>query len=234
MKRFYKTAEVAAANGGFAVTLDGRTVRTPAREQLVVPTAALAEAVAAEWAAQGEEIDPRSMVMTGLANAAIDQIAPDPSVIGSDVAAYGESDLLCYRAAGPSSLVQAQISAWNPLLDWAEQRYDVSFVLATGVIHVAQPEATTERLAAAVHSCDPFLLAGLSTLVTMSGSLVIGLACLEEAFPVEQLWRAAELDELWQAGQWGEDALATERRGLREKDFAAAARFASLSRLVRN
>lgn len=230
MKRFYKTAEVVAKDGGFAVTLDGRMVRTPAREQLVVPTAALADAIAAEWAAQDEEIDPRSMVMTGLANAAIDQIAPGKIAFGNDVAAYGESDLLCYRAEGPASLVQAQIAAWNPLLDWAERRHDVSFTLATGIIHVAQPEETITRLAAAVHGCDPFSLAGLSTLVTMSGSLVIGLACLEEAFPVEQLWRASELDEFWQAEQWGEDPLAAERRTLREQDFAAAARFTVLSK----
>lgn len=229
MKRFYKTAEYSAVDGGFAVTLDGRPVRTPAREPLIVPTAGLGEAIAGEWAAQGEEIDPRTMVMTGMANAAIDQIAPDPHAFAKGIAAYGESDLLCYRADSPGSLVQAQIAAWNPLLDWAERRHDVSFRLATGIIHVAQPDVTVEKLGQEVMGLSPFLLAGLSTLVTMSGSLVIGLACLEGAFPVETLWKAAELDELWQAEQWGEDALAAERRALREKEFAQAARFTELA-----
>ena len=228
MKRFYKQADVAEVDGGYSVTLDGRSVRTPARALLAVPSRALAEAMAAEWNAQGEEIDPRSMVFTGLANGAIDQIAPDPISYGKGVAVYGESDLLCYRAESPSSLVAEQQAAWGPLLDWAARRYDVSFNLATGIVHVAQPGETVARLAAAVAACDAFQLAGLSTLVSMSGSLVIGLAVLEQAFPIDHLWQAAELDELYQVKQWGEDELAAKRRALRETDFAQAAEFLAL------
>lgn len=228
MKRFYKLAEVQPAEGGFAIMLDGRGMRTPARAPLIVPTRALAEAMAAEWNAQGADLDIGAMVATGLANATIDQIAPDPAGFGKGLAAYGESDLLCYRAEGPDSLVAAQQIAWNPLLDWAERRYDVTFVLARGILFEAQPAGTITRLAQAVAACDPFLLGALSTLVTMSGSLVIGLAVLENAFPVGRLWDAAELDEIYQAGQWGEDELAAARRAARRVEFSAAARFARL------
>lgn len=228
MKRFYKQADVAEVDGGYSVTLDGRSVRTPARALLAVPSRALAEAMAAEWNAQGEEVDPRSMVFTGLANGAIDQIAPDPISYGKGVAVYGESDLLCYRADSPSSLVTEQQQAWGPLLDWAQHRYDVAFAVATGIVHVPQPAETVARLAAAVAACDAFTLAGLSTLVTMSGSLVIGLAVLEKAFPIDQLWQASELDELFQARLWGEDELAAKRRALREVDFAQAAEYLAL------
>lgn len=228
MKRFYREAQAVAVDGGHGITLDGRPVRTPARCALVVPSAALAQAIADEWAAQGEEIDPRQMVMTGLANAAIDQIAPDPVAFGAGIAAYGESDLLCYRAEGPDSLLQAQSAAWNPLLDWAEARYGVTFTLATGIVHVGQEEASLARLRAQVAACDPFTLAGLSTLVSISGSLVIGLAAIEQAFPLDQLWRAAELDELYQADRWGEDSFAARRHADRLADFTAAARFVEL------
>lgn len=229
MKRFYKGAAVAASDSGHTILLDGRPVRTPARAPLAVPTPALAQAIAAEWDAQGDEIDPRTMMMTGLANAAIDQVAPDAAAFAAAIAAYGESDLLCYRAEGPAPLVREQIEAWNPLLDWAERRYDVSFALATGIVHVAQPDATITRLTAAVAACDPFVMTGLSTLVTMSGSLVCGLAILEQAFPVEHIWQASELDELWQARQWGEDEQAAARRTLRAEEFTAATRFVELA-----
>ena len=125
--------------------------------------------------------------------------------------------------------MREQIEAWNPLLDWAERRYDVSFALATGIVHVAQPDATITRLTAAVAACDPFVMTGLSTLVTMSGSLVCGLAILEQAFPVEHIWQASELDELWQARQWGEDEQAAARRTLRAEEFTAATRFVELA-----
>jgi chaperone required for assembly of F1-ATPase len=230
MKRFYKVATVAVLEGGFGINLDGRPLRTPARALLSVPGERLADAIADEWNAQGDEIDPGGMIMTGLSNAAIDQIAPDTASFAASVAAYGESDLFCYRAAGPDSLVQEQIKAWNPLLDWAERHFGISFNLATGIMHVAQSEATVERLSAEVMACDPFTLAGLSTLVTMSGSLVGGLAILEGAFAVKQVWIASELDELWQAKTWGEDVQAAQRRARRQSEFEEAARFLALAR----
>jgi chaperone required for assembly of F1-ATPase len=228
VKRFYKLAAAMPGEGGVAIQLDGRAVKTPARAPLVVPTEELAEAIAEEWNGQGEEIDPRSMPLTGLANAAIDRVAPDPAAFAAGLAAYGESDLLCYRADTPQPLVARQAERWEPLLDWARRRYDVDFEVATGIIHRPQPPQTVERLASAVTSRDPFRLAALSPLVTISGSLVIALALAEGEIGLDQAWAAGSLDEAWQAEQWGEDALAAAALEARRRDFAAAYRFLTL------
>jgi chaperone required for assembly of F1-ATPase len=229
MKRFYKEATAVEADGGWSILLDGRPVRTPARALLVLPTAALGNAVAQEWASQGEEIDPAAMTMTGIANAAIDHVMPDPAAFAAPIAAYGESDLTCYRADGPEPLVARQAEQWQPLIDWAQARYDVSLRVTSGIVHVPQPPETLIRLGEAVRALDPFLLAPLSTLVSMSGSLIIGLAAVERAFPLAQLWQAAELDELWQAEQWGDDDQALLRRAQRHEAFMAAAGFAEMA-----
>lgn len=230
MKRFYTDVTVVAEEGGFAIRLDGRPVRTPARASLTLPTAALAEAIAQEWRAQGETVDPASMPMTGLANAAIDHVAPDPATFAEGVARYAQSDLLCYRADGPDTLVARQAAAWEPLLDWARGRYDVTFVVTQGIIPVPQPDETLDRLGAAVAAIDPFILTGLSTLVTLSGSLVCGLAVVEGGHEIGAIWQAAEIDEAWQVEQWGEDAEAAARSVRRADDFATAAAFCALSR----
>ncbi len=224
MKRFWKQVDI--DNRGIA--LDGRPVRTPGRTPLVLPTEALAEAVAEEWRAVGETIDPRAMPLTGLSNAAIDRIAPDRERFAAGLAAYGESDLLYYRADLPEPLVDRQIAHWDPLLDWARGRYDVHFETATGVMHKAQPEATVMRLSDAVAALDPFRLAGLSPLVTVSGSLVAALALLEGAADPETIWTAAQVDEAWQAEMWGEDELATKARDAKRSDFDAGVRFLRL------
>jgi len=187
MKRFYTDVGVVESAGGFAIELDGRPVRTPARALLALPTPALAQAVAAEWRAQGDTIDPAAMPFTGLANAAIDHVAPDPAAFAASIARYAQSDLLCYRAEGPDALGQRQADAWNPLLEWAQARYDVTFLLTSGVIPVAQPPESIARLEAAVAALDPFTLAALSTLVTLSGSLVCGLAIVERKFCMDDL-----------------------------------------------
>ncbi|TFI58387.1 ATPase [Sphingomonas parva] len=228
MKRFYKQAAAVPAVGGVAILLDGRAVKTPARAPLAVPTEELAEAIAGEWNGQGEEIDPRAMPLTGLANAAIDRVAPDPAAFAAGLAAYGETDLLCYRADTPQPLVTRQAEQWEPLLGWARRRYDVDFQVATGIIHRPQPSETVERLAHAVSSRDPFRLAALSPLVTISGSLVIALALAEGEIGLDRAWAAASLDEAWQAEQWGEDALAAAALEARRKDFEAAYRFLTL------
>src|SRR5690606_24659326 len=176
MRRFYKDAAIVSGDAGFEIQLDGRPVRTPARALLSLPNAALAQAVAEEWRRQGDSIDPRAMPFTGLANAAIDQIAPAREAFAAGVARYAETDLLCYRAERPDRLVARQAAAWNPLLDWARTRYDVTFRVTQGIIHIAQPPETLERLATTVAAFDPFTLAGLSAPVTLSGSLVCGLA----------------------------------------------------------
>lgn len=225
MKRFWKHVTVEPGNG---IALDGKPVRTPGRAPLEVPTRALAEAIATEWRDAGETIDPRAMPLTGLANAAIDRIAPDPAAFAAGLAAYGESDLLYYRAEGPPPLVERQRAAWDPLLEWARGRYDVHFETTAGVMHRAQPAATVTRLREAVAALDAFRLAGLSPLVTVSGSLVAALALLEGAADRETAWRAAQIDEDWQAEQWGEDELATKARDAHRADFDAGARFLSL------
>ena len=228
MKRFYKEAAAVAANQGWSIELDGRPIKTPARQPLAAPTRGLAEAIADEWRAQGDSIDPRSMPLTGLANAAIDRVAPDPAAFARDLARYGEGDLLCYRADHPADLVARQAESWDRLLGWARGRYDVTFEIVTGIIHRPQPPATVARLAEAVAARDAFALAGLSPLVTIGGSLVIALALAEGAIEAEPAFDAAHLDELFQAEQWGEDALALEAREARRRDFNAAARFLSL------
>ena len=171
MKRFYKDVAVVSGDAGYEIKLDDRPVRTPARAALALPTERLAQAVADEWHAQGDTVDPRSMPFTGLANGAIDQIALNRESFAAGIARYGESDLLCYRAEGPAELIAREAAAWDPLLDWARHRYDVNFRVTHGIIPVDQPAETLERLEAAVLAYDPFMLAGLSTLVTLSGSL---------------------------------------------------------------
>jgi len=225
VRRFYKQA---VADRDRHILLDGRPVRTPGRRDLQPPTESLAEAIVDEWNAQGDTIDPRAMPLTGLVNAAIDRVAPDPAAFASGLAAYGESDLLYYRSEGPAGLVARQAELWDPILAWARQRYDVVFELATGVIHMPQPPATVERLRVAVAALDPFALAGLSPLVTVSGSLLIALAIAEDAIGLDEAWAAATLDEQWQAEQWGEDPEAAAALAGRRRDFFAAARFLAL------
>lgn len=228
MKRFYKTTAARPAEGGYEIMLDERPVRTPGRAALLAPTAALGEAVAAEWNGQGEEIDPRSMPLTGLANAAIDRVTPDPGTFAQSLARFGESDLLCYRADQPVKLAERQAEAWNPLLAWARQRYDVEFEVVSGIMHRAQPSGTVERLARVVTARDAFRLAALAPLVTISGSLVVALALTEGAIDLETAWAAATLDEAWQAEQWGADAEAAAVLATRRREFAAAHRFLTL------
>ena len=228
MKRFYKQAEAAPAAGGYAVMLDGRAVKTPARNSLEVPGAALAEAIAAEWNAQGEEVEPRSMPLTGLANAAIDRVAPDPEAFAQNLARFGESDLLCYRAEGPASLTGRQAELWDPLIAWARRRFDIDFEIVCGIMHRAQPGRTLQQLAKAVRARGPFELAALSPLVTISGSLLVALALAEGEISLDDAWAAATLDEAWQAEQWGEDELAVASMEARWGEFEAAYRFLTL------
>ena len=230
MKRFYQDAAVVAGESGFEIRLDGRPVRTPARAQLALPTHRLAEAVAEEWRAQGDVVDPRSMPFTGLANGAIDQIAPNRESFAAGIARYAESDLLCYRAEGPTELVVRESAAWDPLLEWAMARYDVAFRVTQGIIPVAQPDETLARLTGVVTAFDPFTLAGLSTLVTLSGSLVCGLAVVEGGHDADLIWTAAEIDEAWEVEQWGEDKEAAARSAQRRHEFAMARAFCETTR----
>lgn len=228
MKRFWTAAAVVADGDGWAIQLDGRPVRTLARAMLKVASKRLAEAIGGEWAAVGDRVDPREMPLTGLGNAAIDRIEPDPAAFAANLANYAEGDLTCYRAEGPPKLVARQAEQWDALLGWARRRFDVDFVTTQGLLHVAQPAATVERLAHAVAVLDAFRLAGLAPLVTIGGSLVAALAVLEEAITPEQAWSAVSVDEAWQIAQWGDDAEAVAAMANRRRDFLAAARFLEL------
>ncbi|WP_277967809.1 ATP12 family chaperone protein [Sphingomonas echinoides] len=227
MKRFWKHVAVDAERG---IRLDERPLRTPGRVPLVLPTAALAEAVADEWRAveDGQEIDPRAMPLTGLGNAAIDRVGADPALFAAGLAHYGESDLLCYRADSPEDLVARQAAAWDPLLDWARARYDVHIEVATGILHRAQPAVTLARLADAIAARDAFTLAALSPVVTIGGSLIAALALVERAATAEQVWDAVTLDEEYQAERWGRDPLAEAGIAARRRDFGGGVRMLEL------
>lgn len=227
MKRFYKQVSVTPDLG---IALDGRPVRTPGRLPLLLPNAALAEAIAGEWRLQGADILPQTMPLTGLANAAIERIAPDTVGFAAGLAAYAESELLCYRADAPPALVARQADIWDPILAWARARYDVGFVLVEGIMHRPQPSAMLARLSEALAARNAFELAALSHIVTISGSLVIALAVLEGELAPNAAFDAAHLDELWQAEHWGEDDFALDQRAAHRADFLAACAFLSLLR----
>jgi chaperone required for assembly of F1-ATPase len=228
VKRFWTGVAVAEEPSGWGIRLDGKPLRTPARAALVVPAQALANAINDEWAEVGDKIDPRAMPLTGLANAAVDRVGADPRSFAAALARYAEADLTCYRAEGPSALVQRQAEQWDPLLSWARRRYDVDFATTTGIVHMPQPSATVRRLAAAVEALDSFRLAGLSPLVTIGGSLIAALAVLEGSLAPRSAWHAVSLDERWQLEQWGADQEAEVALASRERDFLAAARFIGL------
>ena len=228
MKRFWKSAQAIQNDGGWGVELDGRPLRTPARKPLSVPTQRLAEDIAAEWNAAEENIDPRAMPLPGLANAAIDRVAPDKKSFASGIAKYAEADLASYRAEGPQGLIDAQAEHWDELLAWGRRRFDVDFRTTNGLLHVDQPPATVERLGHAVSALDPYRLAGLSPLVTIGGSLLAALGVLEEVFTPEWAWEAVSVDDRWQLEQWGSDAEAEAALDNRKRDLLVAARFLEL------
>ncbi len=225
-QRFYTRAGVSEGPDGFRLTLDGRPANTPARNPLRLPTRALAEKVAAEWDAQETQIDPARMPLTRLANTAIDGVAPRLDAVITDLCAYAGTDLVAYRAGEPDRLVAAQGAAWDPILAWARDAFGARLILSEGVMHVEQPPDTVRALAAAVSAeTDPFRLAGLHTLTTLTGSLLIALAVLRDHLTPMQAWAAAHVDEAYQAEVWGRDAEAEARLEARRAEFEAAADF---------
>jgi chaperone required for assembly of F1-ATPase len=228
MKRFWKSVQTVQSDDGWGVELDGRPLRTPARVPLIVPTEKLAQAIAREWDGSDEEIEPRAMPLTGLANAAIDRVSADKKAFAKGLARYAEADLACYRADGPPGLLERQAVLWDELLAWGRRRFDVDFRTTSALLHVDQPPATVEQLAHAVAALDVFRLAALSPLVTIGGSLVAALGVLEEAFSPAQAWSAVSVDDHWQLEQWGSDAEAEAALENRRTDFTAAARFLQL------
>ncbi len=229
-KRFYASVGVVAGPEGFGIALDGRTVKTPKRRPLSLPTAALAEAVAAEWEAQAAVIDPTKMPLTQLANTVIDGVAETADAVAESFVAFARADLLCYRAAYPESLARAQAEAWQPLLDWAEARLGARFRVTHEIAPVDQPEESVAAIHAACAALDPWRLAAAHALAGIYGSAVLALAVLEGHIAADAASAAARVDETHQAARWGEDAEARRRAGALAAEAEAAARFALLAR----
>lgn len=228
-KRFYSTATVSADGPPYRILLDGRPVKTPKKQPLALPNAALAEAVAAEWAAQGTHIDPASMPLTRMSNTALDGVTGNEDALRADIATYAMSDLLCYRADGPDGLVTAQAAHWNPVLDWATGRLGCELRLAEGVMPVAQPAGVREAVHAALNSAGAFELTALHVVTTLTGSALLALALAEGRLGADAVWAAAHVDEDHQIAQWGWDAEAKARRAFRWAEMQAAARILALA-----
>jgi chaperone required for assembly of F1-ATPase len=231
--RFYQRVSVGEGEGGFAVLLDGKPVRTPARHPLAAPVRALAAALAAEWDAQRERIDPAAMPLTRLANAVIDRVSAAPASVRAEVERYLASDMLFYRAPGPDGLVARQAAHWGPVLDWAAATFGARFVLAAGVTHVAQPAGAVTAVAAAIPSADGtsrelWRLGALNVVTTLTGSALLALALAAGRLDPEAAWMAAHVDEDWNMDTWGRDALALERRAFHFAELQAAALVLSL------
>ncbi|MDR3494869.1 MAG: ATP12 family protein [Ancalomicrobiaceae bacterium] len=224
-KRFYQDAAVKPAAAGFAVELDGRPVKTPAKRALALPRQDLAEAIAAEWRAQGDHIDPATMPFTRLANSVIDGVAERRGEVVADLTAYAGSDLLCYRADSPVRLVERQMAVWDPILDWADERLGARFTVIEGVMHVAQEDDAIEAVRQAVAGLDPFVLAGLHSITTLTGSVLIAVALWDGYLDIDAAWLAGSLDDHWSLEVWGHDADAAERLEHRRSEFLAAAAF---------
>jgi chaperone required for assembly of F1-ATPase len=222
-RRFYQTAAARPHDGGHAVFLDGRLAKTPARRSLIVSDARIAEALAAEWEAQQSEIDPARMPVTRIVNAAIDRVASESDAVRAEIVKYAGSDLVCYRAEGPATLTAAQEEAWTPVLVWARQRLGARFILAAGIVHVAQSPGVLAAVDTALGAFDPLRLAAVSTVTTLTGSALIALALADGVFSLDAAWAAAHVDEDWQMSQWGVDAVAMERRAARFEEMRAAA-----------
>lgn len=228
-RRVYKTAEYGSVAGGFAVLLDGKPLRTPAGAALLLPTAALAEAVAAEWRAQGEHVRPHTMPLTRLASTAIDRVGPLRAAVIEALLAFAETDALCYQAEAPADLAARQQAAWQPLRAWAEARWGVRLAVTCGVLPVAQDPDALARLRGAVEACDDLRLTALQAASAAAGSLIVALALIEGRLDAAAAFAVAHLEELHQVALWGEDAEAAARRDAVAADIAAAARFAALA-----
>lgn len=228
-RRFYRAVAVVAADGGFAIALDGKPVQTPGRARLAVPSRALADAVAAEWDAQGETLDAEALRLTRLANTAIDRVPVHRAAVVAEVAAYAGTDLLCYRAAEPAEFAARQAAAWQPMLDWFARRFDAALAVTAGVVPVAQGVGTMNAVLAAVAAVDDFTLTGLHAATTACGSVVLGLGLAEAQIDAEAAWSLSLLEETYQIELWGEDAEAAQRRARLREDIAAAAAFMRLA-----
>lgn len=222
-RRFYERAEAGPHAAGFAVLLDGKVALTPGRKPLAVSDRRLAEALAAEWEVQGERIDPAAMALTRLVNTAIDRVSLHGDAVRAEIVRYAGSDLLCYRAEGPQSLVEAQAAAWDPLISWAREALAARFVLVAGVTHQPQDPATIIAVERALTSLDPLQLAAVHAITTLTGSAILAVAVLKRRLSTGEAWAAAHVDEDWQMAHWGTDEVALRRRAAHLREMTAAA-----------
>lgn len=227
-KVFWKTVAVTEVEGGFAVTLDGRQVKTPNKQPLILPSRGVAQLVADEWAAQEGTVKPATMPATRMANSALEKVVPQHDEVAALLAEYGGSDLLCYRADGPAALAERQAAAWDPLLDWAEAAFGTRLAVTAGIMPVAQDPAAVARLAAEVQGMGPFHLAAFYDLVSISGSLVIALAVVHGVRDPEAAWDISRIDNAWQAEMWGPDDEEIATAAFKRAAFLFAARFHAL------
>jgi chaperone required for assembly of F1-ATPase len=227
-KRFWKQAEVVTAERGFTVCLDGKGLKTPAKTAFWVPSQGLADKVAAEWQAQTVKVRPETMPFTRMANSALDKVTPQFAAVADMLAAYGGSDLLCYRAQAPQELVTRQADGWDPLLDWAEAEFGARLMITQGVMPIDQPGDSQGPLHAATHALTSFQLAAFHDLVAITGSLVLGLAVVRGRLGADAAFDLSRIDEQWQADLWGEDAEAAESEAVKRESLVHAARFFAL------
>jgi len=222
-KRFYTEVSIGPTSGGHAILLDGRPVRTPAKQALEVPTLKAAELLAAEWQTQKETIDPATMPVTRLANTAIDGVARDSRAVFDDILNFAGTDLLCYRASEPEGLVARQSERWDPIISWAAEKHGAHFILVQGIVHQAQPRQAIDAFAEALGAyATPLGLACLHTITTLTGSALLALAFAEKRLSAEETWALAHLDEDWQIEHWGTDEEAFQRRENRWREMQAA------------
>ena len=228
MKRFWREARVIEAHAGFSITLDDRLVRTPGKRTLVVPSETLAGALAREWNAQGETVDPGEMPMTRLANSAVDGVVIRRVEVIDEVARFGATDLVCYRATEPPELVERQSAGWQPVVEWLAAECGIRLRIVSGVVPAAQSKATLEDFHAAVSAFGDFRLTGLHAATAACGSLAIGLGLAHGRLDAETAWSLSQLDETYQIERWGEDAEAAGRRARLRADIETASRFMAL------
>jgi chaperone required for assembly of F1-ATPase len=229
-RRFYKAVAVAGMAAPFAITLDERSLRTPLKRALDLPTRPLAEAVAAEWEAQAEKIDPQSMPFTKLANTALDRVASDRGRIVREIVDFAGSDLVCYRAEKPPELVERQARGWQPVLDWARSAFGGEFTLTEGIVHIEQPAMALRAMNDYLSRKSAWELTALHNMTTLTGSALISSMASEGALLPAEAWLAAHIDEDWQIEQWGEDEEASHRRQYRKREFDTCLRFCALSK----
>ena len=228
MKRFYKQATSGEIEGGFTVLLDGRAIKTPAKAALVLPSVALADAIAAEWDAQEEEVAPQTMPLMRYAATAIDRVTPQRQQVIDDLSAYGETDLVCYRATYPEKLVNKQSEAWDPLVEWVKEAHDVKLTVVDGVGYVAQDPKSLQQMKSVLEAQSDLQLAAIHDIVSLSGSLVVSLAVMAGKLDAEEAFEISELDETHVIEEWGEDSEAADRRTNNKASLVSAVEFLKL------